>query len=204
MRTFTAIDTETTGLILPDLPLLHEAQPRMVQLGAITFDETGQELGVLNTLIQPDGWEIDEDDDPVHPWTTEDCEFMGIPAAEALGTLQEMVQGVDYIVFHHANYDLGIFEIEEAHHGITCRTALPPALCTMKLSTPVCQLPLYPGKFKYPSLDEAALLLLGRVMDEDDGLHDAFFDARLTKDIFLDLLRRRAVWPADVRRETSP
>jgi DNA polymerase III subunit epsilon len=201
MTNFVVIDTETTGLILPNVPLLHEDQPRMVQLGAISFDETGRELASLNTLITPEGWEIDEDDAPVHPWTTEDCEFMGMPAAEALGSLRDMAASCDYLVAHHAAFDLGILEIEEGHHGFSVRDALPSALCTMRLAMPVCRLPFYPGKFKYPSLDEAALLLLGRTVDEDDGLHDAFFDARLTKDIFLNLLQRGAVWTDDVSRE---
>lgn len=194
------IDTETTGLVLPGIPLDAPEQPRMVQLGAIVFDENGLETEVLNTLITPDGWEIDEDDEPVHPWTTDDCEFMGIPAAEALGALRDMAASCDYLVAHHAAFDLDILAIEEGYHGVAIREALPPALCTMKLAMPVCRMPFYPGKHKYPALDEAALLLLGRVVDE--GLHDAFFDARLTKDVFVDLLRRGAVWPDGVSHET--
>ena len=189
---FLAIDTETTGLPWPDRALDHPSQPRVIQVGAILFDETGRELEVLNTLIRPDGWIIDEDDAPIHPWTTEDCEFMGLPMVEALDHLQRLSQAADHEVMHHAEFDLKMLEIEAAIHGYPQIDSRPPAICTMKAATPVCRLPFVPGKFKYPSLDEAALLLLGREVDEDDGLHDAFFDARLCKDIFLDLRRRGA------------
>lgn len=191
-RRLLSIDTETTGFILPDYPLIHPYQPRMVQLGAIVFDESGREIEVLNTLISPDGWEIDEDDAPVHPWTTDDCAFMGIPVAEALGDLREMAKSCERLIAHHAAFDLGILEIEGLHSGIDLGKDLPEPHCTMLLSTPVCQIPFHRGTYKFPALDEAALLLLGRVVDEDDGLHDAFFDARLAKDIYLDLVRRGA------------
>lgn len=188
--TFLAFDTETTGLPWLDRPLTDPSQPRVVQMGAILFDESGREVEVLNTLITPDGWSIDEDDEPVHPWTTEDCEFMGIPIGEALDALRLMAARADHFVIHHADFDLKMLEIEVAFSGVAANySAWPSALCTMQLATPVCRLPFKPGKFKYPSLQEASLLLLGREVDEEDGLHDAFFDARLGKDVFLELRR---------------
>jgi DNA polymerase III subunit epsilon len=195
-KRFLAFDTETTGLPWLDRPVSDPSQPRVVQIGAILFDEEGREHEALNTLIAPDGWNIDEDDEPVHPWTTEDCAFMGIPISDAVYTLALMAERADHFVIHHADFDLKMLEIETALIGEAIDPPQwPPALCTMKLATPVCRLPFKPGKFKYPSLQEAALLILGRNVDEDDGLHDAFVDARLCKDIFLEL-RRQGATPA--------
>lgn len=186
---FISFDSETLGLPYPDLPLTHWKQPRIVQLSAILFDETGHEEEVLDTLIYPDGWTVDYDSEQVHGWTTEDCQLVGIPMAEALDAFDAMVEKAEIIAAHHIDFDMKMLEIECALIGRSFKR-WENQFCTMKAAAPIVGIPYGRGRFKYPSLEEAVNGVLGKEVDED-VLHDAQNDARFCKDIFLELMRRQ-------------
>ncbi len=183
-----AFDTETTGLPFTHLPLDHPEQPRVVQLGCILFDETGDEKEVLDTLFYPDGWEIDEDEDNVHGWTMDDCLFLGQPAADVISAFNQMASRAEVIVAHHIEFDMRMLSIEAAHANSPL--VLPSnKFCTMKKSAPAVGIPYKGGGFKFPSLEEAIWGVLGKTV-EDEDLHEAMFDARLAKELFLELTKR--------------
>lgn len=180
-----AFDSETTGIPHTNLPLDHPAQPRMVQLGAVLCDLQGRELKTMSTLIKPDGWEVDYDSELVHGWTTEDCEFLGIPVADAISEFSRMAAEADLVTAHHLAFDRRILEIEKAHNpGI----ALPgfPGVCTMELSAPIVGIP-YRGGYKWPSLVEAVNCLTAGTITDDD-LHDALDDARYCMQVTMALI----------------
>jgi DNA polymerase III epsilon subunit-like protein len=159
----------------------------MVQLAAHLFDEQGNILEEIDTLIKPDGWVVDYDSEMVHGWTTEDCEFMGIPAREALDAFYNMVVKADILTAHHVQFDLAVLEIEKAFLGDYKSPILPPCYCTMKHSAPVVGI-RYGSGYKYPTLGEAVQGVLGEEVDES-LLHAAGNDSKYCKDIFLGLHR---------------
>jgi DNA polymerase III epsilon subunit-like protein len=157
----------------------------MVQLAAHLFDESGDILEEIDTLIKPDGWVVDYDSEMVHGWTTEDCEFMGIPARDALDAFYSMVTKADILTAHHVQFDLSILEIEKAFLGGYRSPILPPCYCTMKHSAPVVGIP-YGSGYKYPTLAESVKGVLDREVDES-LLHAAGHDSKYCKDVFLGL-----------------
>ena len=149
-------------------------------------DEHGREIRTLNTLITPDGWQVDYDSEQVHGWTTEDCEFLGVPAAEALTEFANMVREADIVAAHHAEFDRTILKIEQAHHGLGF-PASSNWKCTMELTAPLVGIPFGNG-YKWPSLVEAVNALTPDEIDDDD-LHDGFQDARYCMKIMIELVR---------------
>ncbi len=180
---FLAFDTETTGLPYEKYELLHVDQPRVVQLGCVLFDEKGDEKEILDTLIYPDGWEVDYDSELVHGWTTEDCKFMGQPAKEVLNEFNRLSLVSKTLIAHHIEFDMKMMSIEEAFSGVSL-TLPSQKYCTMKRTTDLVKIPYKPGKYKFPTLTEASQSILGKTPCED-GLHDALFDARVAKELFL-------------------
>jgi DNA polymerase-3 subunit epsilon len=58
-RTFLVFDCETTSLLSFKLDLMHESQPRIIQLAAILCNEDSQIIDQINMIAKPDGWTID-------------------------------------------------------------------------------------------------------------------------------------------------
>jgi DNA polymerase-3 subunit epsilon len=180
-------DTETTGLPFSNLPFDDWRQPRIVQFAGLLVDAAGRESMVVDTLIRPDGWAVPPEMTEVHGWTTEDCDFMGIPMVEVIDDLAGRLHDIEAVVAHHVEFDLTMFDIECANYGRDNPLRRVPAICTMKTATPVLRLPGGPrGTFKYPSLEEAVESVLGR---EATNAHDALADAKDCKDLFLSFAR---------------
>ncbi|EPX83995.1 Exonuclease [Salipiger mucosus DSM 16094] len=160
-------------------------QPRMVQLGAVLCDTKGREIQALNTLITPDGWQVDYDSEQVHGWTTEDCAFLGIPAAEAMAAFADMCARADVVGAHHLAFDRRILEIEAAFHPEAKMPEFRKGICTMIRSASLVGIP-YGDGYKRPSLVEAVNALTDDEIDDDD-LHDGFQDARYCMKVMLEL-----------------
>lgn len=183
------IDTETTGLPDVRLSAYDQRQARIVQIAAILIDGDGNELEILDSLIKPDGWSLDDEEDYAHSWTHDDCMFIGQNAQDVLLQLDTMAKKSDVVVAHHAVFDLTMLRIESEYHSVALSILEKPYICTMLGAAPVCKLkgPI-PGKWKYPSLEEAYLHVLGKEINETQQ-HEALYDARACKEVFIKLLK---------------
>lgn len=182
-------DTETTGKA--DFRARPDAahQPRLVQIGAILQDdESGRVYGEVNLIVRPKDFTIPEDASNVHGITTEIANNYGIPLLHALEAFCSLAKAANQYVCHNADFDLLIAT------GECLRMVVPwqslGAFCTMTQMTPICKLPnpMFPGRFKWPKLQEAFKFAFGK---EFDGAHDAMADVRACRDLY-QWMRQRA------------
>lgn len=181
-------DTETTGLIKKGVPLSDPSQPRVVQLGAILFEDDGTVRGELNLIIKPDGWTVPQVCVDVHGITTEIAEKCGVPIAIALSAFNRLSLLADTMIAHNFDYDDQVLRGEFERLGRPAEFAKKNNFCTMKAATEVVKIPSAKG-FKYPRLQETHKFLFG---EEFEGAHDAMADVRACKRVYLDLLKRNS------------
>lgn len=187
MKNILFYDTETSDQADFKAPPDAPHQPRLLQLGAIMTDLEGNEIAVIKTLIKPDGWTIQPGAQAVHGIIQEQAEAHGIPLVAALAMFNSLVEISVGAVCHNSDFDSLIMR------GEYLRTVQKPFdkqhACTMKLTTPICQLPGgRGGQFKWPKLGEAYKHCTGQ---ELSGAHDALVDVRACKDIYFWLKNRK-------------
>ena len=183
-----ACDTETAGLPRKHLPLDHPEQPHLVELGAVLCEDNGKERASFNLIVRPDGWEIPEEASNIHGITTATALACGVPLLVALSALTHLWGQASLMIAHNAEFDLKIIDIALARAGREPTYKRPPSRCTMRLATPVLNLPptdrmkaVGMTKPKRPSLQEAHTALLGTPFD---GAHNALADARACARVF--------------------
>lgn len=164
-------------------------QPRLAQIAAIRFRLDGVVEDSFVSTVFPDGWEMPEEMTEVHGLTTEHCLAFGTPMHEVARRLGGIGDGCSATVAHNSWFDRTMMRIEARRHGCADPFSKLESICTMQLAAGVLQLPGWPGKPKYPSLEEACLALLGR---PPSGPHSASHDAHDCMEIFLALLTRGA------------
>jgi DNA polymerase III epsilon subunit family exonuclease len=166
--TFVAFDTETTGL----QPIVH----RLVEVGAVRFRLDGHETATFQQLIDPN-IPIPPEVQRVHGIT--DAMVRGEPAIDrVLPHFIEFLGVPDTILLaHNAPFDLGFLAMALTRLGIT----YPPhdVFDTLEMTRR-----LYPT---WPShrLEHVAT----RLNVANRAEHRALSDARLVKNVFLELLR---------------
>lgn len=183
--TYSIGDTETTSFA-KNGALIQDGQARVCQIAMLLCDEEGKHLSEFTTLIKPDGWTIGQGAQDVHGISMEDCYKFGMPARVALETIDAMMGQSRLMVFHNANFDWKLFQIEYAY----AQKPMPniERFCTMLASMDICNLPGQYGKPKWPKLAEALPIMCGRELGDD--AHDAMVDTKGAKDLFFELKRR--------------
>lgn len=180
-------DTETTGLPVWNEPSEGENQPHIVELAAKLVDLQSREvIGVIDTIIRPDGWIIPQDVTDIHGITTEHALAVGRPEAEVIAELMTMTRQANFRVAHNQTFDERI-----------CRIAIKRFLseevaeewkagekqCTGLITKPLMQLPPK-GKYgwKMPKLSEAyehytgkKLVDAHRAMSDVDACIEVYF-----------------------------
>lgn len=102
-------DTETTGLLLPSSVPLNE-QPRIIELGALKIDFSGNQLGMLSQLINP-GVEIEPKITKITGIKNED--LIGRPSfSEYLENLKIFFSDATMMICHNANFDVSMLKLE--------------------------------------------------------------------------------------------
>ncbi|MCX7014905.1 MAG: exonuclease domain-containing protein [Candidatus Sumerlaeota bacterium] len=166
--TFVALDTETTGL----QPLAG----RIVELGAVRFDARGAESDSFSQLVDP-RQPIPPDAQAVNGIS--DAMVRGQPTIDAaLPAFVEFLGPPDtLLVAHNAPFDLGFLAVEMVRLGM----AFPEhrVFDTLAMARSLFA-------FRSNSLDSVARQLGVAPSSE----HRARADARLTKGVFLEMLRR--------------
>lgn len=171
-------DTETTGKWLPKLPLLDDAQPRLVQLAAVLVTETWREVACLVAIVRPEDFVISAEVAAIHRIPHEFACQVGIPLESILGTFQSMVNRASCLVAHNIAYDRKVLLRELTPMGLGAVFAGKVEICTMQDSTDVCRLPSKWGRqFKWPRLGEVYRIAFG---EEHVAAHDALNDLRAT------------------------
>lgn len=190
---FLFYDTETTGFPSGDHK---KASARICQLGAILTDLYGNELGVLNHFVKPDGWTVSKFNHD-HGITQELCEREGKPLAEVIDLFAPLVARAKHKVAFNNKFDIQMLDIE---HWVLYQeegklfSRLDGHFCAMTCAKSICKIPgttkmKYAGHlgFKQPKLIEA----YRHFFDKDfDDAHDALADVRATKDVFFEMMKR--------------
>lgn len=186
---FLFIDTETTGKADFRAPASADHQPHLVQIGAILADHAGREVGALDVIIRPDGYVVPTEAAAIHGITDAMATAYGVPLLSALILVSNFMHAAETLVAHNLDFDSLVLESaliraqERAAGAKKCadRLAAIQRFCTMKATTPICQLPGQYKDFKWPKLGEAYKHLFN---EELSDAHSAIADCRACKRIY--------------------
>jgi DNA polymerase III epsilon subunit-like protein len=178
-------DTETTGKADFKLPPEHPSQPRMVQLGAILFNEELETVGELNCIIKPVGFTISDEVAAIHGITQAKAERYGVSEHGVLLLFREWLLTAKRLVAHNIAFDGIVMGRAMAVHELKV-DKMPEPYCTMKASMNICRLPGgFGGQLKWPKLEEAHQCLFGVGFE---GAHDAMADVRACARVYEKLI----------------
>lgn len=191
MKSILFFDTETTGLPknwkakMTDL----DNWPRIIQLAAHRFDESGNEIESFELLIKPDGWTIPTDQFWIdNGFTQKENELNGVSIKEALELFIRHHDESICMVAHNMDYDYNVLGAELIRAGMKCKTRIQ-RFCTKEIGTNFCAIP-GPFGFKWPKLEELHFELFGC---QFDGAHQAGADVKATAKCFFELVRRGVI-----------
>ncbi len=205
------LDVETSGLIDRHRPLDDPSQPWAVSVGAELTDIDGNSLGHIAMQIRADGRKIKPEATAVHGITNEMAGRGGCSETAVLGVLVGMVNQLPFggmVVGFNVEFDrqvlLGVLMRRRANDAVKVWTR--PGLVWRDIQAPCapfCRLPnpKDPDAYKYPSLDDAAEALCG--IPRRVGFHRSYDDARRTKDVFFELVRRGAIELPGIKPEEA-
>ncbi|MFC4585714.1 exonuclease domain-containing protein [Sphaerisporangium corydalis] len=176
---YAVLDLETTGL----RPSWHD---RIVEVGIVHLDPSGEPTGEWGTLVNPE-----RDLGPRHIHGIDAADIRHAPRfAEIAGTLTGLLRG-RALVAHNLRFDLGFLRHEFALVGAPPLSLDGLGICTMTEATRF--LPRAPRNLA-GCCAEAGIPL--------DGHHDALVDARATAGLlrhYLDLSRPASPWHPHLR-----
>jgi DNA polymerase III epsilon subunit-like protein len=202
------VDCETTGLPISwDKPATDvDNWPRIIQIAFELFTETGVTLKRRIALIKPDNWEIPDKDyfmskgesEPEaikkakfwidNGFETAISELAGEPLPGILKEFATLYDECDLMLCHNVSYDKNVISSELIRYKVGVH-GKKPDFCTKLEGEQICKLPSqYPGKYKWPRLDELYRHLFGK---DFDGAHDAGCDIQATKECYLEIMLRR-------------
>jgi DNA polymerase III epsilon subunit-like protein len=187
-------DTETAGL-----PKDYNAPPsntdnwcRMVQLGWLVYRDT-ELVGSREFIIRPEGFEIPLSVSALHGITTERALTEGKSLKLVMKDFRTWVEGVDEIVCHNANFDLGVAGAEFYRTLGENPLEGKPSICTMRSTMEFVGIsgnPKY-GGYKYPKLRELWAKLFSDTPYPQT--HTALDDIQHTATCFFELERRGVI-----------
>jgi DNA polymerase III epsilon subunit family exonuclease len=167
--TYITFDTETTGL--------YPVASRLIEIGAVRFNLDGEEISVFEQLIDP-GMSIPPDAQAVNHIT--DDMVSGQPEVDQVlpAFLDFLGDTSNILIAHNAGFDMGFISVDLARMGLPLPRHI--VLDTVRLARS-----LVPG---LPSYSLHALMIMLGIEPVQE--HRALADARLTKEVFRELLRR--------------
>ena len=184
----TFFDTETTGVPrdykAPASDL--ENWPRVVQVGWICCLNDGTLLEEQQHTIKPIKFKIPKEASDVHGITQEIAKATGEALKPVLTSLAWRIFFSDRVVGHNIEFDDRVITAEFIRIGVHSRLDSRLTICTMKASTNFCKLPgNYPGKYKWPKLEELYFKLFDEPMGE---AHTALMDIKNTAKCYFKLV----------------
>lgn len=188
-------DTETDGLpkSFSANSVNFENWPHIVEITAIALrftrgDDFPEEIGRIDSVIYPEGFEIPENIARIHGITTEKARAEGRPILEVLKEFEKMIEGADAIVAHNLDFDIRVTEAAFYREGLTPYLATLLPLCTMKTTVSLLKLPSSRGGYKWPKLNELHSHLFGF---EFEGAHRSAQDTEALASCFTELMARK-------------
>ena len=200
MSTILFFDTETTNLPQFKKPNHDPSQPKILQLGAILADDSGEVMEEFSTLVQIGDTPINPYALAAHGISAKRANEEGIPPTEMFLKFHELSQSCDALACHNFNFDIKLIQITSAQIQGTFTDPDTSSLlmsdieelpyyCTMASTISYCNLPFPSGRKgkKFPKLEELHRILF----DEDfEGAHDAMADVRATMRCYFELKER--------------
>lgn len=194
MKPILLYDSETSGLPLWNEPSEDPRQPRIIQLCAeLVDDDTREVYAGLHTLIKPDGWTVPDEITELTGITTEKCEAVGMPIAEALRAFLEMWKCCSLRAGHNESFDMRMVRIEikrdvKFFPELADEWKAGQAYCTQAKATPILKLPptekmIKAGRkhFKSANLSEAYQFFTGKPLE---GAHNSTVDVMALKAVY--------------------
>lgn len=191
---YLAFDTETTDLPRNHLELAHPFQPHLIQFGAIVFDDRGNEIDHLFTLVKPGpAAMLSTEAHNAHGISLERASTEGVERTEVFDWFVGNASRAERIIGHNVSFDIQIMSILGARLSGQAWVASCPVYCTMTQSAPLVNLPptfrmLAAGRNqpKPPTLSECVRHFFG---EELPDAHNAGADVRACIRIFHHLVR---------------
>src|SRR5690606_27954256 len=130
--------------------------PRCVQIAWQLHDDSGKLLQNKDFLIRPEGFDIPYDSEKVHGISTELAENEGVPLAEVLAQLNQVLQNAKIVAGHNVGFDLNVIGCEFFRKNTATSLFEKKVLDTCTEPTAeLCKIPGgRGGKFKLPTLTE--------------------------------------------------
>lgn len=191
------VDSETSDLLKPDLPLGDPGQPWVVSLAAQLCAMDGTVRDFFHVRIRADGRQVRPGAHAVHGISSREAARSGVSEVTAFGMLIGFAAQATYAVGHGIDgFDRRVVESGLISLGKDTAMWTRPGLQfidTMLVAVPVCQIPSGrdDGQFKWPSLDEASEIILNEPRRE--GAHSAWDDCDRARRLFLALRERNCV-----------
>lgn len=183
-------DTETTGLKNPKQP---DFIPKLVQLGAISYDQDlARVVAEVNIIVSGAG-DIPPEASNVHGISTEVAKRYCVDKRAAEAIFAQLVRTADRVVAHNIDYDLDIIkdnmpvasaELDQTEHYCTmagARDIVKAPYTDKQLAFFKDRPDKKDGEFRGPRLIEAYIYFFGK---EFDGAHDAMADVRACMDVY--------------------
>lgn len=190
MQRYLFFDTETTGLPREGANYKEvDAWPRLVSIGWILADETGNELEKGYLMVRPTGWIIPKEATKVHSISTARAVKEGYRIEHVVSEFAKAVAKADALVAHNIAFDFGVVASEMHRIGIARHLEGKKQICTMMGSMEFCGLTEYDWAtgeryLRRPKLRVLYAKLFGK---EYEGQHHAFADAEAVKKCFYPL-----------------
>ena len=189
-------DTETSGLPEFRLPSDHASQPHLIQLACLLCTDAGETLERWQTIVKPGmGATMHEKAFEAHGISLERARDEGIDAAVAVDAMMDMAGRATAMVGHNIGFDVRIMRITTTRtHRFKWEPRIPTK-CTMRLATPIINLPPTPkmvaagfNKPKDPNLGECVRFFFNEALD---GAHDALVDVDACKRVYFAIQERK-------------
>lgn len=190
-KIITVFDTETTGFTKKSV--MDPENPGIVQLGLLQFTEKKRMIGALTILVQC-GQQSSSGAFGVHQIPDALAGSIGVAENAAVFLFMDFLSKSDVIVAHSISFDLKVMGAAFLRYGGNVdqfNEVLQKVeqFCTMRESTPICQLPKTRGSgYKWPKLGEAMKFFFN---EDFVDAHDAFEDTKACARIYFELQERK-------------
>lgn len=184
-----AFDFETTGMLDKGLPLDHESQPRIMQIGAVLAEDDGTTVSEIRDLyIRPADTKVKPGAETVHGITNQMANRYGVSEIAGLGLLVGLSANARICVGHGVAFDRDVAVSLLKRLGKSTELLRRPRLqwcCTKQAMTEICAIPSQhiDGAAKWPTLSEAYQWAFNR--EPGGKAHSAYADARAALDLYL-------------------
>lgn len=179
-------DTETTGLPLFKEPSEHPDQPHIVQLAMELCEDDGTVVESYEAIVNI-GQPIPAEVTAIHGITTE-MSAAGIEVKQMLADFMTLAERADAFAGHNIDFDLRLIRIQCARHLGSKWDVDKLKHCTMKMATPIVNLPptekMVRAGFNKPKSANLGECIRHFFDEELDGAHNALVDVQACRRVY--------------------